>query len=275
MRMITSFVAGYVLVLMASDVDCFSRSGRKGCSVEVRSRTTSYLTSHIQPVYQPYLTLCQGYRLCSKYRTTYKVSQRPAYRKVSQPIYTCCPRWKWGVVSHRLGCNIVCHPPCQNGGTCSHLNKCSCTPGWTGRFCQTDVDECAGRTHGCSHFCLNVAGSHRCGCPQGYELRMDGKTCQAFPTDAPPAATTLAENSNSVLQEDVKELKIRMAALEEKFQLAMAPFLKVDLPEGTTQIDPLGLLVHSLQQLERIDSLSEQISFLEERLETCSCKNER
>ncbi|XP_062816494.1 epidermal growth factor-like protein 7 isoform X1 [Anolis carolinensis] len=274
MRIITSFLAGYVLILMVSDVDCFSRSGRKACSVEVRSRTTSYLTSHIQPVYQPYLTLCQGYRLCSKYRTAYKVSQRPAYRKISQPIYTCCPRWKWGVASHRLGCNIICHPPCQNGGTCSFLNMCSCTPGWTGRFCQTDVDECAGGTHGCSQVCLNVAGSHRCGCHRGYELQMDGKSCKAFPTDAPPASSPV-ENSNPMLQEDVKELKTRMAALEEKFQQAMAPFLKVDLPEGTTQMDPLGLLIHSLQQLERIDSLSEQISFLEERLETCSCKNER
>ncbi|XP_062816496.1 epidermal growth factor-like protein 7 isoform X2 [Anolis carolinensis] len=189
MRIITSFLAGYVLILMVSDVDCFSRSGRKACSVEVRSRTTSYLTSHIQPVYQPYLTLCQGYRLCSKYRTAYKVSQRPAYRKISQPIYTCCPRWKWGVASHRLGCNIICHPPCQNGGTCSFLNMCSCTPGWTGRFCQTDVDECAGGTHGCSQVCLNVAGSHRCGCHRGYELQMDGKSCKAFPTDAPPASS--------------------------------------------------------------------------------------
>uniref|UniRef100_R4GCU2 EGF like domain multiple 7 n=1 Tax=Anolis carolinensis TaxID=28377 RepID=R4GCU2_ANOCA len=214
MRIITSFLAGYVLILMVSDVDCFSRSGRKACSVEVRSRTTSYLTSHIQPVYQPYLTLCQGYRLCSKYRTAYKVSQRPAYRKISQPIYTCCPRWKWGVASHRLGCNIICHPPCQNGGTCSFLNMCSCTPGWTGRFCQTDVDECAGGTHGCSQVCLNVAGSHRCGCHRGYELQMDGKSCKAFPTDAPPASSPV-ENSNPMLQEDVKELKTRMAALEE------------------------------------------------------------
>lgn len=35
--------------------------------------------------------------------------------------------------------------------------------------------------------------------------------------------------------------------------------------------DPGSLLVHSFQQLDRIDSLSEQISFLEEQLGSCEC----
>lgn len=56
----------------------------------------------------------------------------------------------------------------------------------------------------------------------------------------------------------------------QKLQLALAPFLKLDTPglEGVSP-DPISLLAHSLQQLDRIESLSEQISFLEERLETC------
>lgn len=35
--------------------------------------------------------------------------------------------------------------------------------------------------------------------------------------------------------------------------------------------DPSSLLAHSFQQLDRIDSLSEQISFLEEQLGSCEC----
>ena len=27
--------------------------------------------------------------------------------------------------------------PCQNGGTCSGLERCDCTPGWTGPGCET------------------------------------------------------------------------------------------------------------------------------------------
>lgn len=50
----------------------------------------------------------------------------------------------------------------------------------------------------------------------------------------------------------------------------LAPFHNLMLPEDVGA-DPISRLSHSLQQLDRIDSLSEQISFLEERLETCKC----
>lgn len=35
--------------------------------------------------------------------------------------------------------------------------------------------------------------------------------------------------------------------------------------------DPGSLLAYSFQQLDRIDSLSEQVSFLEEQLGSCEC----
>lgn len=55
----------------------------------------------------------------------------------------------------------------------------------------------------------------------------------------------------------------------------LAPFhnLVTSEPEDVGA-DPISRLSHSLQQLDRIDSLSEQISFLEERLETCKCPEE-
>lgn len=39
--------------------------------------------------------------------------------------------------------------------------------------------------------------------------------------------------------------------------------------------DPGSLLAHSLRQLDRIDSLSEQVSFLEEQLGSCECQRGR
>lgn len=56
----------------------------------------------------------------------------------------------------------------------------------------------------------------------------------------------------------------------QKLQLVLAPFHNFMPPEDVGA-DPISRLSHSLQQLDRIDSLSEQISFLEERLETCKC----
>ncbi|XP_063000747.1 epidermal growth factor-like protein 7 isoform X2 [Elgaria multicarinata webbii] len=222
----SSLLTGLLLLCLLAVINAehFSRSGHKVCSVEVKSHTVSYLVSHIQPVHQPYLTLCQGYRLCSTYRTTYRIAQHQAYRKVSRPAYRCCPGWRWANGPSQFGCNTaICRPPCQNGGKCVLPNRCTCPFGWAGRDCQT------------------------------------------------------ARVPNRVVEdEEVKELKNRMEVLEEKFQRVLAPFLKLETlgVEGAVT-DPISLLVHSVQQLDRIDSLSEQISFLEERLETCSCKNER
>ncbi|XP_058015733.1 epidermal growth factor-like protein 7 isoform X4 [Ahaetulla prasina] len=233
---------GLAMVLAATNIESFSSPGCGGCSMEMRSHTVSYLASRVQPVHQPYLTLCPGNRLCSTYRTTYKVSHRQVYRKISQPEYVCGPEWK-------------------RRSAFSWLR------------CPTDVDECATGKHGCRQLCINTAGSYRCTCHPGYELQADGQTCRALkvpPTPAPPAGS-----DSLPVPDEVRELRSRLAALEEKFQLVLAPFLKLDLPgagEGPAA-EPISLLVHVIQQLDRIDSLSEQISFLEERLETCSCKN--
>lgn len=55
----------------------------------------------------------------------------------------------------------------------------------------------------------------------------------------------------------------------------LAPFHHF-VPAGLDDVspDPITVLSHSLRQLDRIDSLSEQISFLEERLETCEWQEE-
>lgn len=277
MGRVSSLLAGLLCLLAASSAEHFLRSGPRVCSVGVHSPAVSYLTSYAQPFYQPYLTMCPGTRLCSTYRTVYRVAQRLVYRKGPQPAYTCCPGWRRVGGHPNPRCNTaICRPPCQHGGRCLLPYKCTCPSGWTGRSCQADVDECAGGRHGCDQDCLNVAGSYHCTCQPGYELRADGKRCQALETltDAPATTSPAAGASDVMAQDEVKELRNRVVLLEEKLQLALAPFLKVDTPglEGVLP-DPISLLAHSLQQLDRIDSLSEQISFLEERLETCSCKN--
>ncbi|NXX14981.1 EGFL7 protein, partial [Podargus strigoides] len=268
MRRAGCLLSGLLFILSTAS---FAHAGRRVCATVPQSRAVTSTESHVQPVYQPYLTTCQGHRLCSTYRTIYRVAYRQAYRQLPQPVASCCPGWS-RANSHTLSCNrAVCWVPCQNGGSCTFPGRCACPLGWVGQACQTDVDECAGQSHGCSQLCINTAGSYHCACRDGFSLAADDKTCQ--PAVPPPEPETFSQaGPPSEMKEEMQELKSRVEALEQKLQLVLAPFhnLMPSAPEDVGA-DPISRLSHSLQQLDRIDSLSEQISFLEERLETCKC----
>ncbi|KAM6297217.1 epidermal growth factor-like protein 7 [Aegotheles albertisi] len=274
MHRIRCLLSGLLLILSVTSTAGFARAGRRVCAGAPQSRAIAHTESHVQPVYQPYLTTCQGHRLCSTYRTIYRVAYRQAYRELPQPTASCCPGWS-RANSHALGCNrALCWMPCQNGGSCTFPGRCACLLGWTGRDCQTDVDECASQSHGCAQLCINTAGSYRCACRDGFILAADNKACQPL-VPAPEPGTFSPAGPPSEMKEEMKDLKSRVEALEEKLQLVLAPFHNL-MPSSPEDVgtDPISRLSHSLQQLDRIDSLSEQISFLEERLETCSCRNE-
>ncbi|XP_059342433.1 epidermal growth factor-like protein 7 isoform X4 [Ammospiza nelsoni] len=172
--------------------------------------------------------------------TIYRVAYRQRFRQLPQPMASCCPGWS-RANGHTLGCN-------------------------------RDVDECASQSHGCSQLCINTAGSFQCACQDGFSLAADAKGCQPL-VPAPGTDTSSQAGASSEMKEEMKDLRSRVEALEQKLQLVLAPFHNLMPPEDVGA-DPISRLSHSLQQLDRIDSLSEQISFLEERLETCSCKNE-
>ncbi|XP_014823969.1 PREDICTED: epidermal growth factor-like protein 7 isoform X1 [Poecilia mexicana] len=267
----------------------FLFSRRRACSSDLRHNVILATESYAQPVHKPYITLCQGHRLCSTYKTTYSLAYRQVSRIESASHFypDCCPGWRR---FHSHNCNqALCAEPCANGGTCLKPNKCACPPGWTGHRCQTDVDECGGRQP-CAQLCMNTAGSYRCACRDGFTLAGDGRSCHQLPP--PPPSPTPTQGSRAAVgghadaggglglvenvTEEVQSLRNRVELLEKKLQLVLAPFssffplpLDDSFPEKTT------LLSHSFRQLDRIDSLSEQIGFLEERLGTCEQPNAR
>ncbi|XP_038601266.1 epidermal growth factor-like protein 7 isoform X2 [Tachyglossus aculeatus] len=211
-------LTGWAVILSVTGTEHFSRPGRRMCSVATQWTTVPFTESYRQPVYQPYLTTCEGHRACSTYRTIYRTAYRQASKKLSQPLFSCCPGWRRSSSVPFSCTRAICHLPCQNGGRCARPGRCDCPVGWQGDACQTGASD--------------------------------------------------------VMKDEVQELRSRVAVLEQKLQLALAPIhslLPPTLDAGAP--DHTSLLTHSFQQLDRIDSLSEQISFLEERLETCSCKN--
>uniref|UniRef100_A0A182YNX1 Uncharacterized protein n=1 Tax=Anopheles stephensi TaxID=30069 RepID=A0A182YNX1_ANOST len=94
--------------------------------------------------------------------------------KVGFGNYTCdCPARMSG---KRCDYGRFCTPnPCRNGGVCEEGDDgplCMCH-GYSGTFCETDIDECERQPCGNGATCINEAGSFRCICPP----EMTGASC--------------------------------------------------------------------------------------------------
>ncbi|XP_072115572.1 uncharacterized protein [Mobula birostris] len=62
--------------------------------------------------------------------------------------------------------------------------------GFLALYSRVDINECELGAHGCSHYCGNTIGGHRCYCPIGFKLQGDGRTCKR--QDAVCSALALA-----------------------------------------------------------------------------------
>ncbi|ROJ30612.1 Epidermal growth factor-like protein 7, partial [Anabarilius grahami] len=263
---------------------CFRR---RVCVGDAWSHRVSYSTeSFLQPVHKPYITMCQNHRMCSTYKTIYRVSYRQVSRAAPNVhIYPeCCPGWRR---IHSHNCNqAVCEQSCANGGLCIRPNHCACPKGWTGRYCQIEVEECK-EGHRCSQKCVNTLGSYRCVCQEGFSLAEDEITCLRIPPPSPPPVVPPKPDGRSSssdaggglglvenVTEEVQMLKNRVELLEQKLEMVLAPFTTLFPLDGVVDSNSFlpertNFLSHSLQQLDRIDSLSEQVGFLEERIGAC------
>nr|XP_046236928.1 nephronectin-like isoform X3 [Scatophagus argus] len=82
----------------------------------------------------------------------------------------CCWGWsqtEWG----------RCEPHCQQGckhGECVGADRCKCHPGYTGKACNQDLNECGMKPRPCKHRCMNTLGSYKCYCLDGYTTQPDG-----------------------------------------------------------------------------------------------------
>ncbi|KAM6441315.1 nephronectin isoform 1-T1 [Liasis olivaceus] len=105
----------------------------------------------------------------------------------------CCWGWarhSWGQCQPfyilrqriaRIRCQpkAVCQPGCKHG-ECVGPNKCKCHPGYTGKICNQDLNECGLKPRPCKHRCMNTYGSYKCYCLNGYMLMPDGSCSNAL-----------------------------------------------------------------------------------------------
>ncbi|KPP78272.1 protein crumbs 2-like [Scleropages formosus] len=87
--------------------------------------------------------------------------------------------FRQGGVDAQVGCispPVCLSQPCLNHGTCEDmfgLFRCICAPGWDGKYCQDNMDDCASTP--CIHgSCYDLLADYECECLPGY----GGKACE-------------------------------------------------------------------------------------------------
>ncbi|XP_055901453.1 protein eyes shut homolog [Biomphalaria glabrata] len=92
-----------------------------------------------------------------------------------------CKNWKFGP-----DCLLSSETHCVDQNTLHHDSVadsfCVCYSNWTGRFCETDVNECATGQFTCPPHavCVNTVGGYQCACDErnGFVQRSDNVTCE-------------------------------------------------------------------------------------------------
>ncbi|XP_053162720.1 vitamin K-dependent protein S isoform X2 [Hemicordylus capensis] len=77
-----------------------------------------------------------------------------------------------------LPCNEDGYRECQDGLA---QFTCICKPGWRGQRCEEDINECEDLINingGCSQTCINLLGSYRCYCEDGYYMLPNKLDCK-------------------------------------------------------------------------------------------------
>uniref|UniRef100_UPI00398F877A growth arrest-specific protein 6-like n=1 Tax=Pristiophorus japonicus TaxID=55135 RepID=UPI00398F877A len=73
-----------------------------------------------------------------------------------------------------LPCHPVGYERCEDQ---KGAFNCICKPGWKGKWCGQDINECETSNGGCEHICSNVEGSYQCLCKKGFNKLPDNHRC--------------------------------------------------------------------------------------------------
>ncbi|CAL8091500.1 unnamed protein product [Calicophoron daubneyi] len=101
----------------------------------------------------------------------------------------CEPNWMGSVCQLRLPDTRACADKalCKNGATCVDVGNsfsCICRPGYDGKFCENDINECNSMPCYNNGTCRDLVNSFECDCPKGFigtDCRININECATNP----------------------------------------------------------------------------------------------
>uniref|UniRef100_A0A3P8T7V9 Crumbs cell polarity complex component 2b n=1 Tax=Amphiprion percula TaxID=161767 RepID=A0A3P8T7V9_AMPPE len=108
---------------------------------------------------------CQGAPICDSQPC---LNQGVCQDQFNEFNCSCSPGWEGELCETEI--NECSSAPCVYG-TCKDLladYRCDCEPGYTGKDCKDEVDNCLEFSCVNGGICLETVGTHTCSCPPGY-----------------------------------------------------------------------------------------------------------
>ncbi|XP_020715045.1 uncharacterized protein LOC101460923 [Ceratitis capitata] len=157
--------------------------------VQQRTITTPVKTTEVytRPIWKHVNTPCSAVQvptqhpnqMCTRVQLVHEQSFRDVIRHKSaqQITYDCCNGWEREEPKSESCSKPICSAHCQNGGICTSPDTCSCAAGFTGKYCEHDINEC-NEEKPCDQTCINTVGSYFCKCREGFVLQADQQSCK-------------------------------------------------------------------------------------------------
>eukprot|EP00111_Clytia_hemisphaerica_P007355 TCONS_00021392-protein len=137
-----------------------------------------YLTKYYTG-YDNYRTCCKKLAWVCTSRCTKSRSKQMKYIHSKLHVRSatsvfCCPGW--ARIRTAIDCQqAICNPRCINGD-CVKPNVCKCKSGFTGTYCEKEINECLSSP--CEQICTNIRGDYACSCKKGFRKVISNHTSE-------------------------------------------------------------------------------------------------
>lgn len=276
------------VLLTTAQADMF-QPGRHVCVQQRQSaQPVPYRQTYRRAVYRQTMQMCENFKVCPRLSLAYQTSYRTVFHMQIRThfVHGCCPGWQQTSPYESSCTTPVCTAECHNGGKCAAPDTCQCSPGWEGPTCEQDVDECDGQNK-CQQVCENLPGSYECSCQDGFKINDDKVSCRICLSclsefkDMQSTISTLTnrvqelESEKDLLMSNITYMANNYEEAMGKMQAAQAAASSPSRAPTTPDYEDLVLLGShpDMLPLDRLASLSEQISLLEERMADCTCRD--